>query len=240
MCMYAEHANQMWKGKKEEERTLMARQPGSLSPLVFNKMIVIQAAMNVETYLELFKDGCPDSLRPMVCLHCQGQLMLHRHGHYERMVYFLDKQFLIVVYRFKCPNCNHADGLLPSFVGKNQQAAWDIQETVLREQAAGASLADVAENLDDVPGGPYAEKTLWHWVSRWSKELPRWTPAVWAFVLERIPHAKIPVGAKKTRQEWAWLFDAWDQMRAKAPGLQGENLLQWLCRQAYSVTVAVG
>lgn len=85
--------------------------------------------------------------------------MLHRHGHYERMVYFLGNQFLIVIYRFKCPKCNHAYGLLPSFAGKNQQAAWDIQETILREQAAGASLADVAENLDDMPGGPYTEKT---------------------------------------------------------------------------------
>jgi len=142
MCRYAEHANQVWKDKKEEERTPMACQPGSLFPLVFNKMIVLQAVMDVETYLELFKDGCPDSLRPMVCLHCQEQLMLHRHGHYERTVYFLENQFLIAVYRFKCPNCNHADGLLPSFAGKNQQTAWDIQETVLREQAAGASLAD--------------------------------------------------------------------------------------------------
>jgi hypothetical protein len=203
-------------------------------------MIVLQAVMDVETYLELFKDGCPDSLRPMVCPHCQEQLMLHRHGHYERMVYFLDNQFLIVVYRFKCPKCNHADGLLPSFVGKNQQAAWDIQETVLREQATGASLADAAENLDDVPGGPYTEKTLWRWVSRWNRELPRWTPAVWSFLLERIPHAKIRVGAKKPRQEWEWLFDAWDQMQAKAPKPQGENLLQWLYRQAHSVAAAVG
>lgn len=166
--------------------------------------------------------------------------MLHRHGHYERTVYFLDNQFLIVVYRFKCPKCNHADGLLPSFVGKNQQAAWDIQETVLREQATGASLADAAENLDDVPGGLYTEKTLWRWVSRWNRELPRWTPAVWSFLLERIPHAKIRVGAKKPRQEWEWLFDAWDQMQAKAPKPQGENLLQWLYRQAHSVAAAVG
>ena len=173
------------KDKKEEERTPMARQPGSLFSLVSNKMIVLQAVMDVETYLELFKDGCPDSLRPMACSHCHEQLMLHRHGHYERTVYFLENQFLIVVYRFKCPNCNRVDGLLPSFVGKNQQAAWDIQETVLREQAAGASLANAAENLDDIPGGPYTEKTFWRWVSRWNKELPRWTPAVWAFVLER-------------------------------------------------------
>ena len=122
--------------------------------------------------------------------------MLHRHGHYERTVYFLDNQFLIVVYRFKCPECSHADGLLPSFVGKNQQAAWDIQETVLREQAAGASLADVAEKFDDVPGGPYTEKTLWRWVSRWGRELPQWISAAWAFLLKRIPHAKIRVGAK--------------------------------------------
>ena len=211
----------------------MARQP-VLSPLLVYKMIVLQAIIDVETYLELFKDGCPDSLRPMVCPHCLKQLMLHRHGHYKRTVYFLDKQFIIIIYRFKCPNCSRATGLLPAFVGKNQQTAWNIQETVLRKQVAGASLADVAENLDDVPGGPYAEKTLWRWTSRWSSELQQWIPVVWAFVLERFPHIRIPVGENKPRQEWAWLFNAWDQMRAKVLEIQRENMLQWLYRTACS------
>ena len=39
-------------------------------------MIVLQAVMDVvETYLELFKDGCPDSFRPMMCPNCQEHLM---------------------------------------------------------------------------------------------------------------------------------------------------------------------
>ncbi|ABO50542.1 hypothetical protein Dred_2025 [Desulforamulus reducens MI-1] len=65
-------------------------------------MILIEEYLTVETYLQLFSDGCPEKFRPRVCPHCLIQVMLHRHGTYYRYAYTPEGQSHIPIYRFIC------------------------------------------------------------------------------------------------------------------------------------------
>jgi predicted nucleic acid-binding Zn ribbon protein len=155
------------------------------------------------------------------------------------MVYTLTEAYQIPIYRFKCPACGKTTGLLPSFIGKNERVAWDVQEQAVKQQATGRSLAQVADTLR-ASGGPYSDKSLWRWASGWNKRLKDLGPVVWEHVLSFVPHLQIPVGTAKPHSEWGWLFNIWDQMMEMYPQSTAESLMNWFYRQHCSLSVASG
>ncbi|MEW6064262.1 hypothetical protein P378_09320 [Desulforamulus profundi] len=206
----------------------MARQPVPSSQQQ-HIMILIEEPLTVQTYLQLFADGCPEKFRPRICPHCLTQVLLHRHGKYNRHAYTPDGQSRLPIYRFICPNpnCRKTTALLPSFLKEHHQISLDLQEKVIRQQAEGKTLVQLSEELE-VPGGPFSEKTIWRWIRTWNKDLVNYVSVVWKFILEFIPHLQLPVGTNKPRQEWGWLFYAWDQLKAKFPRIAVGSMLSWL------------
>ena len=59
-------------------------------------MILIEEPLTVQTYLQLFADGCPEKFRPRICPHCLTQIMLHRHGKYNRHAYTSEVSFIFL------------------------------------------------------------------------------------------------------------------------------------------------
>lgn len=214
----------------------MARPPSSPS-LKNTKMIIIETPLTVQTYLELFANGCPENLRPVECPYCKAIRELHRHGHYKRMVFTLEETYSIPIFRFKCPMCDKTTGLLPPFIGENEQTAWEVQEEVVRRQTTeGQSLIRVAGELA-AAGGPYSEKSLWRWTTRWNRFLRDSGYMFWTQLLRILPHLQLPTGKMKPRAEWGWVFKIWDQVKAK---FEDEGLFNWLYRQQKSMALALG
>ncbi|WP_044664921.1 hypothetical protein [Syntrophaceticus schinkii] len=100
---------------------------------------------------------------------------------------------------------------LPSS-GKKSKTAWEVQEEVMRKQTKGQSLTQVAGELT-AAGGPYSEKSLWRWTTRWNRLLRDSGNIFWTQILRVLPHIQLPVGKMKPRTEWGWLFKIWDQVR---------------------------
>ncbi|WP_198006920.1 hypothetical protein [Desulforamulus reducens] len=147
VCELMAHANQSG-GKKIRRGNHMAHQP---VPSSQNQhiMILIEEHLTVETYLQLFANGCPEHLRPQVCPHCLIQVMLHRHGKYNRHAYTPEDQSHIPIYRFICPNpnCRKTTALLPAFLKEHHPISFDIQEKVIRQQAKGKTLVQLSGEL---------------------------------------------------------------------------------------------
>jgi len=208
-------------------------------------MIIREEIWSVQDYIEAFMNGCPNHIRPMICPHCLAQVMLHKHGNFKRSVFTLLKEFIIVIYRFKCPilECQKTTSLLPSFVDEHHQVAWGIKDEVIRRQSSGIALVNVAENLE-TPAGKFSEKTLWRWSRAFREDMgedvQEFLSKEWTFVLEQLPHMVLPVGESKPDREWAWLFRAWDQVREFLPERFGLGILEWLYRTKRSLAVAVG
>lgn len=191
---------------------------------------------NVQAYLEFIANGCPEELRPDQCLFCLTEGKMHRHGKFLRTVYTFCEAILIPIFRFRCYECKHTVSILPSFIGSHQQAVWDAQEEIIRQNETGASL-------DKVAGGwkatfvPFSVKTLWRWKKQWDNRLQSFEGAVWTNVIKYIPHLQLPVGAQSPKSRWQWLFTLWEQLNSRHP--QGFGLLHWLSSLARSESVAM-
>jgi hypothetical protein len=198
--------------------------------------IILEGNWTVQTYLEVFSDGCPEEYRPCKCILCGVERRLHRHDHYTRTVYTATESHPITIYRFLCPICSKAHSLLPPFIGSHEQATWDVQEQAIRQHSLGKPLVEIAESLP-AAGGPYSEKTIWRWLGRCNEHLDVLGSLAWQQALQIFPHLDLPVGAARPRSEWGWLLDAWEQVNNAHPI---ENLLSWLYRRHFSLSAAPG
>ena len=178
-------------------------------------MIILREHVTVEKYIESFAAGCPESLKPTVCPSCGYEGKLHRHGRYLRKLFMVGGEFEIPIYRFKCPCCKKAVGLLPSFVCEGSQIGLSIHEEVLRKRSEGESLVKI-ENTLIVAGGPYSERTLWRWTRMWDIKLRIAAAGLWKYILTSMPHLTLLVGKLLPRDEWGHLFSAFKQLREKA------------------------
>lgn len=186
---------------------------------------------NVNTYILIFKDGCPNYLRPEICPHCGFKGLLHCHGHYNRTVITLIDKYTIVIYRFKCPcvTCSKTYSLKPSFIGAKRQATWDVEEDVFDNNEMGTPLAKLAEDFPP-PVGPYSEKTFWRWQNGWNKRLEAIHPAIFKHVIVRIPQLPMPVGKDKPANTKEWLTYLWSKWKDFFPEDKHVGLFQWLYR----------
>ncbi|MFZ3131240.1 MAG: DUF6431 domain-containing protein [Desulfosporosinus sp.] len=171
----------------------MACQPRFLFPLVYTDMILTEENWTVQSYIELFVDGCSTYLRPTMCPHCQAEVMLHKHGSFKRTVYPLLEAFIISIFRFKCNKCGKSTSLLPDFVMEHHQVAWEVKEEVIHQQLAGVALVKIAEDLV-TSAGKFSEKTVWRWSKVIRDELSESSSELWQVILEKLPHIEIPVG----------------------------------------------
>jgi len=202
-------------------------------------MILTEEIWTVQSYIEIFMDGCPNHLRPMVCPHCQTEVMLHKHGSFKRTVYTLLEVFIISIFRFKCITCKKSTSLLPNFGMEHHQVAWEVKEEVIRQQLSGIALVKISEDLD-TSAGKFSEKTLWRWSKAIRDELRDSSSELWRIILEILPHVEIPVGPSKPAQECSWLFKTWGQVRTKIPEYMDIGILNFLYRIKRSRAVTVG
>ena len=202
-------------------------------------MSLTEEIWTVQSYIKEFVDGCPNHLRPTVCPHCLEKVMLHKHGSFKRTVYTLLEAFNISIFRFKCMKCGRATSLLPNFVMEHHQVAWDVKEEIIRQQLSGVALAKISETLE-TSAGKFSEKTLWRWNKAIRVELRESSSELWRFILEKLPHVKIPVGSSKPVREFVWLFGTWEHVRSKVQGYLNIGLLEWIFQNKRSRTVTVG
>jgi hypothetical protein len=173
-------------------------------------MIILSEALTVERYCELFKEGCPEGLRPVTCPFCKSQ-ELHKHGRYLRRLFSVRGEFTIPIYRFKCSNCKRSSSLWPPFVAKGSQIALDVHEHVLESRACGISLSEAALT-SAIPGGPFSERTLGRWVRFWDERLKTFVAKIWHAVLTRLPNVALPQGGHKPKDEWGYLLPLWKRI----------------------------
>lgn len=200
--------------------------------LAFANIIIMEWNEDVECYLDMVTEGgIPEKDRPRCCPHCgQSHQLLHRHGHFHRKVFTLEKEWTIPIFRFFCPipECKRTVNLIPTFVKKHQQVALDIQEQVIQAHDNGVSLADVAEQTESLPGGGYSEKTLWRWKKGWKIQLSTYEDHVWEWILERIPHVGLP--QSQVHSTWGWFCQVWQQIQQHVPSCKNIHFLHWLHR----------
>lgn len=202
----------------------------------FASNIIMDWETDVQCYLTIFSEGCPEELRPMLCKNCMTECLLHRHGKYKRKVHVWELVILIFIYRFKCPVCGHTLSLLPSFVGPHQQVTWDVQEKVIRENDAGTSLDEIASNWQPSYGA-FSVKSLWRWKRQWDERLAILETPFWTWLIQHVPHLHIPVGVDKPVSKRAWLSEAWAQARTRIQSADF-GLFHWLYRLSKSLTMA--
>ena len=229
---------------KKDKRKRKHQWPASLVssfPLVTTNMSLPEEIWTVQSYIEIFSDGCPNHLRPTMCSHCQAEVMLHKHGSFKRTVYTLLDRFSIPIFRFICPinTCKRTISLVPNFVMEHHQVAWEVKEEVILQQLSGVALAKISEDLE-TSAGKFSEKTLWRWSKAIRVELRDSSSEVWRVILEKLPHVEIPVGPSKPDREWAWLFKTWEQVRTMIPGYSNIGLLNLLYQIKRSRVVADG
>ncbi len=229
---------------KKDKRKRKHHWPASLVssfPLVTTNMILIEELWTVQSYIELFIDGCPKRMRPMVCPHCLAEVMLHKHGSFKRTVYFLSDTAIVPFFRFKCPidTCNKTTSLLPNFAFEHNQVAWEVKEEVIRQQLSGVAMAKISEDLKTL-AGTFSEKTLWRWSKAILGDLRDLSSELWQVILEKLPHVEIPVGPSKLAQECTWLFKSWAHVRSLIPKYMSKGLLNLLYQIKYSRAVAAG
>lgn len=239
MCLNRAHDN-LKKDKRKRKHHRPANLVSSFSMVITN-MILPEGLWTVQSYLEDFIDGCPNHLRPMVCPHCEAKVMLHKHGSFKRTVYTLLEEFVIAIYRFICPinTCKQSISLVPNFVPKYHQVAWEVKEEVIRQQLSGVALMKISEDMV-ISAGKFSEKTLWRWSKAIRDKLRESSSEQWQVILEKLPHLEIHVGPEKPLREWGWLFRAWEQVRLMIPDYVEIGLLAWLYWHKRSRAVAPG
>lgn len=184
---------------------------------------------DVKAYIEFFKDGCPTYLRPVRCLGCGFQGIIHRHGHYTRMVVTLCNEYTIIIFRFKCPDCGETYSLKPTFIGSNRQATWDVEESIVQRNETGMPLAELAKNFLP-PAGPYSEKTFWRWTNIWKQRIETIHDFVFNEVLNKIPNLAIPVGKGKPQTTKEWLSYLWYKWKDAFLSQEDTGFFHWLYR----------
>lgn len=183
---------------------------------------------DVQTYLAIFLNGCPEELRPGLCPECGAEGKMHRHGKFSRKAITFIEAVIIPIYRFKCYACKGCTvSLIPSFLGAHQQAIWDAQEEIIRQNENGNSLEKVAERWKP-SFVAFSVKTLWRWKKQWDQQLQEQESRIWAQLIDLIPHVTLPVGSQKPQRRWLWLFSLWEQFNSRHP--QSFGLLHWLYR----------
>ncbi|MFN7142110.1 MAG: DUF6431 domain-containing protein [Limisphaerales bacterium] len=164
--------------------------------------------IDVNTYLLTCSEGIPEALRPKNCQSCLAQVRLHKHGKFFRLVFTLEAELRIPIYRFFCPLCEHSCSFLPDFIEPHQQVALDVQEEIVESQQ-GESLSTVAALTEHLPGGFYSEKTLWRWVRKWNDRLHAIEPQLWEWVFRHDAHIQLP----RHRHGWTAWRQIWRQLQ---------------------------
>ncbi|MEC0229765.1 hypothetical protein [Paenibacillus alba] len=100
---------------------------------------------------------------------------------------------------------------------KHQQVALEVQTHILKQQDDGISLADLCAD-EQLPGGPYTEKTLWRWTKRWREIVEKHSRDFVAWTLKLVPQAPFPLGSLQPSL-WKWLSRWWVETR--------EQILSW-------------
>jgi len=184
---------------------------------------------DVKTYIDFFQDGCPKHIRPVCCLECGFDGLLHRHGHYKRVVITLSDADIINIYRFKCPSCEKTYALKPTFIGSNRQTTWDVEESIIEENERGTPLAELAADFP-TPAGPYSEKTFWRWKKNWSQLIAAVHTFIYKQVLDKIPNMVIPVGKDKPQTTKEWLLYFWHKWKDAFPAQKEYVFFHWVYR----------
>jgi hypothetical protein len=164
--------------------------------------------------MELFVKSCPEEYRPSVCPHCGFEGKLHKHGSYERLLFTLQKEYTVKIFRFKCSACSSTSGLLPLFLVSKRQEGFCVVEDVLLRRSRGASLAGIAKAMT-CAGGSYSERTLWRWCKRWDAQLKQWADRLWSYILGRLPHVALPARRLKLKDEWGYLMTTYRQLNSE-------------------------
>ena len=184
---------------------------------------------DVKAYIEFFQDGCPLHLRPERCEGCGFKGIIHRHGHYMRVVVTLCSRHTLMIYRFKCPACKKTHSLIPTFIGSNRQAIWDVEEFIVENNEAGTALAELATNFPP-PAGPYSEKTFWRWNTTWKQRMSAIQPFVTKQVLDKIPNMILPVGKDQPSTSKGWLLYFWHKWKNAFSEEGTIGFFHWLYR----------
>ena len=183
---------------------------------------------DVKAYIEFFQDGCPKHIRPVSCLECGFDGLLHRHGYYVRVVVTLSSADIIKIYRFKCPSCEKTYALSPTFIGSNRQTTWDVEESIIEENERGTPLEELATDFP-APAGPYSEKTFWLWKKNWNQRIATVHTFIYKQVLDKIPNIVIPVGKDKPETTKEWLLYFWHKWKDAFPEKKDLGFFHWVC-----------
>jgi hypothetical protein len=168
----------------------------------------MQTFKDVNTYLLYCAEGIPEAMRPKCCIHCLASTRLHRHGKFFRTVFSLQEEHSIPIFRFYCPLCERCCSYLPDFLEPHQQVALDVQEEIL-EIRDKQPLSTVTELTRHLPGGYYAEKTLWRWTKKWNGQLQMVEPKLWEWLFQADAHIRLPRGLTG----WTAWRSIWKQLR---------------------------
>jgi len=124
-------------------------------------------------------------------------------------------------------------------VEKHHQVDLEMKEQIIEQNESGTSLADLAEQSDVLPGGPYSEKTLWRWTVTWDKRLDPVQPRLWVWLLNHLPHFHLWKGQARPESDWGWFLKLWKQARLLSPTTNSICFLHFLNRFSRSMALAV-
>lgn len=178
--------------------------------------------------------GIPEQDRPERCPHCgQHHRLIHRHSHFTRAVYTDSQHVCIWIFRFRCPECRYAHSIIPAFLEPYQQKTLDVQEHLIEAVYSGATLEEVAEQTDALPGGSCSEKTIRRLVRGWEERLRQLESGLWAWLLARSPHLTLP----RTGSLWNNLRSCWESVMRHLPTEKPLRFLHGLNRLCFSLSV---
>ncbi|MDQ0190655.1 hypothetical protein J2S03_002522 [Alicyclobacillus cycloheptanicus] len=163
---------------------------------------------DVQSYLRFCEHPDISKIRPQVCSMCGTNQPLRFHGHYKRNVWCEEHCYKIIVFRFLCGRCCATVSVLPSFVGRYQRTAWDLQEDVLAACEDGASL-EKAGSLVPPPSGPISYRTVWRWKKAWELRMESAESGFWKCVLSVRPTLQWPRGTARPKTRirlWQWIW----------------------------------
>lgn len=166
---------------------------------------------DVQSYLAFCEEPDISTIRPKHCVHCRRIHPLQRHSSYERTVWFRLRAYRIRVYRFQCGACKSTVSVLPTFVGRYQRFAWDVQEQVLLSCESGNSLETAAAEMP-FPVGPVAPRTVWRWRKTWKAFFTAHESRFWAYVLAVKPSLPLPRGDDRPPGQLTLWKRIWDEL----------------------------
>lgn len=162
---------------------------------------------DVQSYLQFCENPDLSLLCPQTCNHCGRRQPLQSHGSYPRNVWCANGLYKIEVFRFRCGNCGSTVSVLPSFVGRYQRFAWDLQEQVLATCEKGASLEQAGEQVQP-PSGPVSARTVWRWRKTWRSWMEALESKFWNCLLFASPFLVLPCGKARPPTQ----FERWKQL----------------------------